>query len=227
MPLDSESVLVSTNVFSDENGLGTSHLRSNLELDSTFQWLLWIVEALSVSEPSLVSTIMANPPVNMSVVNILSSMNIEASLTEISDSSSVLTEPSHLLKDRFLEWSDNGNVSVVVPVGTSNLDRDNTLSVGSVSDGLGSPVIYEPLSLVIWVLHSDSQSVLMRSEMLSNEQTSFLWHCRFDLESKAILEWIFWILDTLLVDNPSLVVTIVAWPPDDVVSDNVSSSVNI
>jgi len=59
-----------------------------LELDSTVEWLFWIVLSLEVNDPTLVSTIVALVPVGVSVVSVRVSVNIEASLADISDVSS-------------------------------------------------------------------------------------------------------------------------------------------
>lgn len=59
-----------------------------MELDSTVEWLFWIVHSLEVNDPTLVSTIVALVPVGVSVVRVRVSVNIEASLADISDVSS-------------------------------------------------------------------------------------------------------------------------------------------
>jgi len=123
--------------------------------------LRWVVVALSVNEPSLVQTVVALVPVDMSSVSVGVSMNIEASAGDISDVSSGSIEPSDLLKHGALVLSDNSCVVEVVPVVSSELDGDNSVGVGSRSDSLGSPVENEPLLVVIWVVVLDSESVLV------------------------------------------------------------------
>ena len=132
-----------------------------MELDSTVQWLFWVVDSLEIVNPTLVGTIVAFPPDDVSVVGIVSTVNIEASSSDISDVSSVSTEPSgHLKWIVGLVWSDNSSVSVMVPVVASLLNSDDHLSVGSNSDGLGSPVENKPLLVIIRIVVSDSESVL-------------------------------------------------------------------
>ena len=76
MGSDSQSVLMSSNVLTEEQGLVTFHLRSNLELDSTSQWLSWISISMSVNSPCLVLAIVALVPVNVSLVLVMTSMDI-------------------------------------------------------------------------------------------------------------------------------------------------------
>jgi hypothetical protein len=54
--------------------------------------------SLSVNVPSLVSAVVAFVPDGVSVVRVRVSVDVETSLTEISDVSSGSTEPSHSLK---------------------------------------------------------------------------------------------------------------------------------
>ena len=93
--------------------------------------MLWIVDSSSVDVPSLVRTVVALPPDDVSVVGVGSSVNIEASVSKISDSSGLSSEPSDLLEKLVLEWSGNSCISVVVPVVSSELDGDDLVSVRS------------------------------------------------------------------------------------------------
>jgi len=93
-------------------------------------------------------------------------VDIEASLSHISNVSVVSIEPSDLLELFSSVWSGNSSVVEVVPVVTTVLDGDNEVSVGPGSDGSGSPVEDPPLFVVVWVVVLDSQSVLARSDVL-------------------------------------------------------------
>lgn len=44
---------------------------------------------------------------------------------------------------------------------------------------------------------------------------------RFDLEFDTVLYWLFWVVETSLINVPALVFTIVANPPVDVTSVSV------
>lgn len=72
VPVNSDSVLVSSNVLGGEHCqvVQSFNLGSDLELNATLQWLFWIVPALSVESPSLVSSLVALVPVNMSLVGV-------------------------------------------------------------------------------------------------------------------------------------------------------------
>lgn len=161
-------------------------------------------------------TVMAFIPVDMSVVGVGSSVNIEASSSLISDGSSVSVEPSDVLESFLSVVSHDGGVTIVTPVVTSSLDGDGLVSVREGSDRFGSLVEHEPLLVVVWVSVSDSQSVLMASDMLGDDQGSVGWHGRLDLESKSVSQWVSWEVNTLLVEVPSLVCTVVASPEDSV-----------
>jgi hypothetical protein len=123
--------------------------------------LSWVVDSLEIINPTLVGVVVALVPLNVSVVSVTSSVNIEASNTDISDVSSASTEPSdHLSGVVGFVWSDNSWDGVLHPVGVTLSDGDNHSSVGSNSDGLGSPVEHPPLLVVIRIVVSDSESVL-------------------------------------------------------------------
>lgn len=51
----------------------------------------------------------------------------------------------------------------------------------------------------------------MSSDVLVVEQGSVGWHLGFDLESDTISEWISWERNTLLVDEPSVSLSGIAW----------------
>lgn len=144
---------------------------SDLEFDSWSQWLFWVVESFSVNVPSLLCiTSTASIPLKMISVSVGS--NMKASSSDISDSSSSSSVPSHLLKHFISVLSNNGSVAVISPVFTIHLDRDNHSSIGSISDSSSSPVEDEPLFVVVWVEVLNSQSVLMGSNMFSYENCS-------------------------------------------------------
>jgi len=83
-------------------------------------------------------------------------MDIEASADNISDGFLVTSKPPDLLVWLLLVCPDNSSISTVLVVGSSNLDRDNLLSISGRSDGLGSPVKDPPLLVVLWIVVLDS-----------------------------------------------------------------------
>ena len=52
---------------------------------SSLEWVSSVGLTSLVEDPSLVGTVMAVPPVNMSVVTVVSAMNIQALTTVVSD----------------------------------------------------------------------------------------------------------------------------------------------
>ena len=72
----------------------------------------------------------------------------------------------------------------------------------------------EPLLVVPWGVVSDSQSVLVMTEMLMSEQGSVGAHSGLDLELDSISEWVaLWDSDSLGVNSPSLASVVLVPPP--------------
>ena len=132
---DSKSVLVTSDVLTHEEGSVGGHSRLDLESNSVSQWELWIVVSLGVVVPLLVLTIVALIPVEVSVMRVVSTVDIKASSNNISDVLSVSSEPSGLLVNVDvgvgMVGSDSSSVTVVSPVLSIVLDGDNVVSVGS------------------------------------------------------------------------------------------------
>lgn len=84
------------------------------------------------------------------------------------------------------------------------LDCHNHSSVALWSDRSGSVVEDPPLFDVLWGIVSDSQSVVVCTDMLVVENSSVTSHDRFDLESNSISEWVSWELDSSIVDEELL-----------------------
>ena len=103
---------------------------------------------------------MASVPLGVSVMRVVSRDNMKTSLSHISNVSSGSSEPSDLLERVSSEWSDNTSIVVVCPVVSIVLNGDSHVSVGISSDGSGSPVEDEPLSVVVWIVVVDSESIL-------------------------------------------------------------------
>ena len=97
---------------------------SDLESDAILDWVSWIGSGLLVNNPTLVGTIVALVPDEMSVLGVGSSMNIKTSVGHVSNSSSVTFEPSDLLDDVTSPLSDNTCIAIAGPVGASGLDGE-------------------------------------------------------------------------------------------------------
>ena len=191
-------------------------------------WLWWCWLWLwnsGVNEPGLVETVVAVPEDNMSSVSVHSTVDIEALLTVVSDVSESSSVEGGSLVDFVLPWSDSGGNSDSESV--SSLVGNDEASAGPGSDGSGSLVEDEPLSVVLWLVVSDSESVLASTDVLLPVQGSEGAHSGLDLESNTIWKWLLWIGVGSLVNIPGLVQTVVAVPHDGVSQVFVDSSVNI
>jgi len=104
-------------------------------------------------------------------------MNIKASYTNISDVSSASIEPSDSLDGLSLISSNNSSISIVVPVIVVILDRNGKVSISLSSNGSGSPVEDPPLFDVLWEVVSDSESVVVSSNVFVIENSLVSLHC--------------------------------------------------
>jgi len=80
----------------------------------------------------------------------------------------------------------------------------------------------------VWIVVLDSDSEVVSSNVFSPEQGSVSAHSRFDLESLTITDWVWWLFEWdswLGIDGPSLVDTVVALHPKDVVVVGISASI--
>ena len=159
--------------------------------------------------------IVAFVPLSVSIVRVRISIDIKASSRNILDSLSVSVVPSHFLEHMSSVSVYNSSIVVVFPVSSSLLDGNNEVSVGTSSDSLGSVVEDPPLFDIVWVVVSDSKSVLVRSNVFSVEKSSSVSHCRLDLELDSILQWVSWEVNSSSVKGPTLVGSIVAVLEDD------------
>lgn len=187
-------------------------------------WESWVLATLLIERPSHHGGVGASLPDHLSLVAIRVAVGVEASSSLVSDVLVSTVEPSDSLESILgVEWSNNSCVAVGIPVVSVNLDRDSVAWSLSRSDGSGSPVEEEPLRKVLWVVVSDSQSVLGASDVLSTVESSLLTSRGLDLESESISEWVSVEGNSLGVNSPSLVVAVVAWVELDLSSVTVSS----
>jgi len=172
--LDSNSELVSSDMLSVDKGSLASHLRSDLESHFVGKWLSWVSESSLVNVPSLVEAVVAVPEDNMSIVVVVSAVNVEALSTVVSNVSSRSSVPSESLVDLGSPWSDgSGNTNFVT---LSLLVGNNVASSGEGSDSSSSRVEHEPLLVVPWGVVSNSESVLVSTNVLRPEESSSSWH---------------------------------------------------
>lgn len=157
-------------------GHSSSAVHSSLKLESNSigKWISNLFVSLLVNVEGLILSIVASVPDQVVVVMVSVSKDIEASNSEISDVSSSSTKESNLLSLLVFEWSNNGIIELIAPVGTS--DSEDQVSVSESSDSSSSPVEDEPLLDVEWVVVSDSKSVHSPSESFSSENWSVTLH---------------------------------------------------
>ena len=84
----------------------------------------------------------------------------------------------------------------------------------------------EPLLVIPWGVVSDSESVLVVTNVLVSEQSLVGWHSRLNLELDSIPKWVFgWDSDSLGVNVPFLSSVVLVPPPGQWVSVGVLPSV--
>ena len=171
---------------------------------------------------------MALPPVNMSVMRVVSAVNIETFVKNVSNVSSGSWVESHsLVVVSCFVVRNNSNVTIFVERVDSSSDTNSKVSVGKRSNSSCSPVEDPPLLVEAWVVVHDSQSVLMSSNVFMPEESSVSSHSRFDLEFDSISQWISSVVKWFSVKVPSLISSIVANVVDDLFVISVSSMENI
>jgi len=205
---DSESELVSSNMLVPEENSIVLLSGSDLEPNSVSNWLPWIVSAFSINLPTLVESIMTVPPGGDLHVVVSSSPDVETFLGVVSEILSASTVPGDPLIHITSPWShasSDSNSELVVELVGHNLS-----SISPCSNGLCSPVEDEPLSAILRHVVSDSKSLSVVANVFMPEKCFVSTHSGFDLESDSVSERISWILDSLEVEPPSLVCSVVA-----------------
>ena len=152
-------------------------------------------------------------------------MDIQALSSIVSDILSVSLVVSNSLVNLILEWSDHSRSSNSETL--SILIGDGIASSGASSDSSCSHVKDPPLSVVLVLVVSDSESELISTNMLSPVSSSEGAHFRLDLELDSVSVNLLWISESSLIDVPGLVCTVVALVPDCESVVNVSSSMYI
>jgi hypothetical protein len=142
MVLDSELMLVVASLSCVHvESSSSAHSRSELELNSIFKRWVFVFdddsEVRNLNElPSLVGTVVAVPENDMSVVRVVTTMNVEALTTVVSDVSSVSTIDSDFLVDLSSPLSDNSGLTDVKSL--TGLVGEGVVSSQESSDGSGS-----------------------------------------------------------------------------------------
>ena len=166
--LDSESVLVVTNMLMPSNSSFLWKSGFDLESNSVLQWVSWEVWLSLVNVPLLVLSIVARPEDNVHVVSVLRSVDIKASSRDISDVSESSWVESELLGSKTgVSLRSSRNVSSETSV---ELMTKNVGSLVVLSDSSGSVIHHPPLSLVPWGMVLDSGGELVGSDVLSGEK---------------------------------------------------------
>lgn len=129
---------------------------------------------LLVKFPALVGSVVTVPEGQVSVVSVLSTVDIEALSSVVLEVSSVSSVPSDFIGVISLECSDDSSNSNSETL--SSLVGESEVSLGGSSDRVSSLVKNEPLLIVSWVVVSNSESVLFSSDVFSMEDSSSSWH---------------------------------------------------
>lgn len=168
---------------------------------------------------------MAVPEDNVSHVMVVTSVDVQTLLSVVSQVSVVSSVEGNLLVNLRSPWSNDSSDSDSESL--SLLVRDGITLVGVGSDGSGSSVEDEPLSVVLWLVVSDSESILVSTDMLMPEEGSEGSHSRLDLELDVVTKWLSWVVVSLLVDVPGSREVVVAVVGPDLSHVSVDVRVNI
>jgi len=179
----------------------STHLRSEYETSSISDWWVLVLDNdLEVGDlhdgPSLVGTVVAVPPDDMSVVMVMSSMNIKALSSIVSDVSSRSTINSDLLLDLSSPLSDDSWSSDVEFL--TGLVGDTESSLEESSDGSSSGIEHPLSSFSDLVVSSvmldievvDSQSELVSTDVLVPEEVLTARHLGSDIELNTVSQWL-------------------------------------
>lgn len=168
---------------------------------------------------------MAVPVDQPSLVGVSSSVDVEALAETVLDVSSVSGLPDLLLVNLLDVRSHDSWSSDSVPL--SVLVGHGEVSLGGSSDGVSSGVKGEPLSVVLGVGVSDSESVLVSSPSLAPVDSSLRSQVSSKLELSSVLLGVGGSLLGVLVGVPGLVESIVAVPESQWLVFVVSSSPDV
>jgi len=193
--------------------------------DVVLDWEHWELSQLGVEPPALVGSVVTVPVDQPSLVGVSSSVDIEALAESIGDGLLVALPPVVLLVDLLSvsshdSWSSDS-------VSLSGLVGDGEASGSVSSDGLSSGVEDEPLSVVLGVGVSDSESVLGSGPSLSPVDSSLRSQVSSNLELSSVLLWVGSLSLSVGVDVPGLVESIVAVPESDWLVFFVRSTIDV
>lgn len=157
----------------------------------------------------------ASSPVDVLPVAVVGLMH--ASSSEVSDVATLVV-PSHFA---VLVVNVTSHDSVAISVFITEIVRDRLSSVVEPSGGVSSLVMGEPLALVLWVEGHTSEVFHSSSGVLHDANGETTLHLVSDSEPDSVGSWPSWDVITLSVNIPTLVLSIVASPEDNVSSMSV------
>lgn len=88
---------------------------------------------------------------------------------------------------------------------------------------MGSGVKNKPLVFTFWLGASDSNLVLLATNVVAEEQGSRTSHSGLDLEFLSVSDWVLWEVSSSSISVPSLVGSSMAVPEDSLLVLNISS----
>lgn len=191
-----------------------------MESDVVGEWLLsedvWVLINIPVLRvPSSVTVIEHS----VFTVTISVASQGKAVVSDGLNVSVVSWHPSHELSGSVTRAVNSSKDVLTVTKGVSGKSIVSPV-VGS--DSLGSAIESIPGVLVIWVLIVNPDIAVV-----SEVQWSVSVNSGSDLELDTVSEWVGWVVDTLLVDVPALVLAIVAFVPNKVSVVSVGVTVNV
>lgn len=173
--LDSDSVLLATDVLVPHECFASAHSGSDLEHSTVYDHFTWWVLAGSlIDDPRLAVTLVAVVVDNVLVVLVVSAVDIkalEAVVLDVVISTSVPLDLLGVVTSVLANGSSNSNVEAL-----TLLVCDGEVLARPSSDGVSSSVEGKPLLLVEWVVVSDSKSELVATDVFVPNEGSVTWH---------------------------------------------------
>lgn len=158
---------MSTDVLSSNQGSVSRHSRLDLESHTIVFWISWEVNSVEVNGPGLIETVVAIPEDKVSVVMVMTSVNIKTLSWDVSEISVWSTVVGKSLESFTLPDSDDS--SSVSQESLTSLVRDGVVSSVVGSDCNSSSVEDPPLSWVPWFTVVNSESELISTDVLVPE----------------------------------------------------------
>jgi len=213
--LDSQQVLVVANVLVEKQSFAAGHSRSDLEELAVWIDGVSLLNSLLVDVPTLIVVSMAMPPSHLFVLHVVARVHVQAHASVVLDVVVLAFVPLNSIKVAVLVRTNDS--SVTNSPANSVLVAQNEVLLGPGSDGVGSLVKDEPLTIVFGPVVTDAQVVLVSSNVFVPVQSTVSVHLGLDLELHVVSQRVGWVSDSLSINHPAEVGVALTAVPDGVV----------